>query len=86
MRWNRDRRYQAGGYWRCDVKRNALRRERLATDLEFRQREFRRRNEWWHRADGGYTQRRLRDLQRQREGVLERLRQLEQEAVNLVEP
>ena len=31
MRWLKDPRYRAGGYWRCTVRENAQRRQRYST-------------------------------------------------------
>ena len=36
MRWNKDPRYQRGGFWKCRVSDLERRRERYATDPEVR--------------------------------------------------
>ena len=74
--WQRDVRLKAGGWWECGVKRRERARERYATDPTVK---LERQRGYYHNRGGWYTKRK-RALSRQREQILERLAQLEQEA------
>jgi hypothetical protein len=77
MRWGKDARYLAGGFWKCRVKDHERHRSP----------EYRCRNlERWHQPGGGYVQRRRRHLAVQREAVTLALAELEQEAAILAVP
>ena len=64
QRWNKDSRYQAGGFWRCRVtgreqNRESYRRHRERTNARQRAYHFER----------GWKVRRLNDLKRQRDRI-----------------
>lgn len=77
--------YRTGAKFQCAVthRARALARYRRLTEAE---REARREQQLdhWHAPEGGYMQRRRRELAAQRAEIQERLAQLEQEAVTLV--
>lgn len=79
--WQKDKRLTAGGRWECRVKREAYNSTRT-TDPERRARVCEQHRGYWHRPDGGYVQRRRRDLAASRERILEQLDQLAQEAAS----
>jgi len=65
-------RNNSNGGWRCRVKVRA--RQNPAQRI------------YYHRADGGYVKQRRRTLAKQRAGIIDKLTQLEQEAVTLAQP
>ena len=81
MRWNKDSRYTAGGFWKCAEHGRSYYRDRYANDAGFSSRTRARRIERWHKPDGEYIQSRRKELARQRAEIIARLAELEQEAV-----
>lgn len=79
QRWNKDPRYTAGGFWKCAAKGVAYQRDRYASDPSYRGRAIARHRRNWHRPDGGYVQRRRRQLAAQRAQILDQLAQLREE-------
>lgn len=77
--------------WRCAVKkiererrvdyrssRNRRRRARWATDPEYRESQCERIRTYYHRPDGGWLKKRKRELAASREGVLQRMEELDE--------
>lgn len=85
MRWCKDTRYRAGGFWKCAEKGRAYVRARYAHDVAYRQEKLERAARNYHKPDGGYIRRRRRELAAQRGLILAQLTQLDQEATSLAQ-
>ena len=81
MRWNRDVRYAAGGFWRCGVRKLELSRAQYHRDPGPKRARMRA----YYHDGGGYEKKRRRELAGQRATILGRLAELEQEAVTLAQ-